>query len=434
MRIVEEQQLNTFVEELKAYKAKNGHPLSFYGNIRELPDVSLQSFSFARDMEFFDEVSFILSVIVSIIKHPHISNKREEVIIRVEQAKSLQANEFKQVLQDPKLWKQHGAEMLPEEVHYYQHVDELRIYENCFIVLLVKLLDADLQKYADFYISILPSVGGVTLYKDLDAKEVGAAIRAVDRLRRKIRFIKNTYFFKEVSKGQPISKNIKPTNILLKDRLYRHCFKFYRKFIRYEDEGVLIGDLRDYYYTLILKELQRLEFHVFYRRSNKVSKNPCLSFIRGNFELKLNFEEKTRGILLTSQLRSAPHLTARHLLLFDPNGDGTGATANTKKYDTVSVMSVWNLYLLEEALEKALKNPHTEGQLVDYWIGAAVNTVHGDKEIYSRYCPVCRSKNVDADGDGVRCVCRICRSEYIFYQDEKANGADAIWFVKQRRS
>ena len=41
-----------------------------------------------------------------------------------------------------------------------------------------------------------------------------------------------------------ISKNIKATNILTKDRKYKFCFKFYRKFITYLDEATIIKDFR----------------------------------------------------------------------------------------------------------------------------------------------------------------------------------------------
>ena len=123
----------------KDFTTKYQDAESFYKHVRKLENVSLQSFSFDRDMEFFGEASFITSVIISIMAHPHISNKREEVVIRAEQAQNLSVEAFQRVLKDSTLWKEKDLEMLPEYVYHYQHVDEIRIYENQFIVLYCKI-------------------------------------------------------------------------------------------------------------------------------------------------------------------------------------------------------------------------------------------------------------------------------------------------------
>ena len=47
---------------------------------------------------------------------------------------------FLKTMQDASLWKHNkDNEMIPEQVHYYQNVDELRIYENIFIMALIYL-------------------------------------------------------------------------------------------------------------------------------------------------------------------------------------------------------------------------------------------------------------------------------------------------------
>ena len=208
MRIIEEYQLKNYNQNLKEFTTKYKDAESFYKHVNKLENVSLQSFSFDRDMEFFGDASFIMSVIISIIAHPHISNKREEVVIRAEQAQNIDVEAFQRVLKDSTLWKERDLEMLPEYVYHYQHVDEVRIYENQFIVLLIDLLDDELQKYSEFYVSMIPSFDSEKENK-LDAESTEKALSMIDGLKRKIRYIKNSYFYKEVSRGLKISKNIK---------------------------------------------------------------------------------------------------------------------------------------------------------------------------------------------------------------------------------
>ena len=46
----------------------------------------------------------------------------------------------------------------------------------------------------------------------------------------------------------------------MKDRLYNLCFKFYRKFIKYEDKESLFKDFKNYYHCLILKVFKNNNF------------------------------------------------------------------------------------------------------------------------------------------------------------------------------
>ena len=229
MRFIETKKLNDYIIGTGSFLTDNIVE-NFSERLDALEKVSLQSFSIENDKKFLRDVSAVLNVIVSIIYHPHISNKREEVIIRIEQAQQIGQEAFLNTIRDSKLWKAHDARMIPEEVYYYQHIDELRIYENRFIGFLIDLIDKELAKFSAFYLSRLPTL--TSLDSTLDSSQVGSVIVDIDRLRRKTQFIKNTYFYREVSKGKPISHKIQPTNILLKDRLYRFCFKFYRSFAR----------------------------------------------------------------------------------------------------------------------------------------------------------------------------------------------------------
>ena len=51
-----------------------------------------------------------------------------------------------------------------------------------------------------------------------------------------------------------------------------------------------------------------------------------------------------------------------------------------------------------------------------------------NKEVYSRYCPICKSKNLDEDNSYY--YCSDCKAIYTF---KKSNDKDTIWLISTRR-
>lgn len=86
MKLIEELKLKEVIKKIRKYKDEHRSIKFFYRDLDNLKLPSLQDFSFKKDDEFFDEVNFILSVIVSIIAHPSLSNKGEDIIVRSELA------------------------------------------------------------------------------------------------------------------------------------------------------------------------------------------------------------------------------------------------------------------------------------------------------------------------------------------------------------
>ena len=192
MRFIETKKLNDYILSTGNFLGEVT-PEDFSERLNALDTISLQEFSIEHDRSFLREVASVLNVIVSIIYHPHISNKHEEVIIRIELAQQTSREDFLDTVRDSKLWKEHDARMIPEEVHYHQYIDELRIYENRFIGFLIDVIDKELAKFSTFYLSRLPVIDSAT--STLDRGQIGEAIVEIDRLRRKTQFIKNTRFY-----------------------------------------------------------------------------------------------------------------------------------------------------------------------------------------------------------------------------------------------
>ena len=140
MKLIEEKFLKSSIEQLNNYAKDNCGFLDFFNKIDSILPQSLQEQSFKEDLNFLNDVGFILSVITSIISKPHIASTGEEIIIRSELAPALSNEMFQKTLRDSTLWTEEGMDMVPQYVHYYQHVDELKIYENIFIVYLINLI------------------------------------------------------------------------------------------------------------------------------------------------------------------------------------------------------------------------------------------------------------------------------------------------------
>ena len=382
--------------------------------------MSLQTFSIEHDRSFLREVSSVLNVIVSIIYHPHISNKREEVIIRIEQVQQVSQEAFLDTLKDGKLWKKHDLKMIPEEIHYHQHEDELRIYENRFIGFLVDVIDRELAKFSAFYISRLPTL--TVLDKTLDSKQIGAVIAEIDRLRRKTQFIKGTYFYKEVSKGKPISSKIQPTNILLKDRLYHFCFRFYRSIARYEDISTAKNDLRSYYMILLFKELSRSGF------APKSLRRGKYVFENSDFVITLTETDKCT-LSIETVCHSISDTPSRHILGFfvESEKQGSDVDLDTDGYEGAEMISLWELCYADGGVLSSFRTG-TEEELICEWLATKINKVASDKNIYKKYCPVCRSRGID-NTDGIY-ICPSCDSRYMFGSESEEG---TVWFRKIRR-
>ena len=260
MRIIEESKLKKNISQLNNYKKANKLVKDYYNNLDSLKLTSLQSLSYDQDIAFFDEVSFILNVIASIISHPHLSNKGEDIVIRSELAGHISVDSFQRMFKEPSFWKEKDLEMKPEYVHHYQYTDEIKIFENIFIGMIIKLIDQELNEYSNFYNQLIPSIEDNNLDELLENEDTEIALNKLQVLQRKVRYIKNTYFYKEVSKVKLLLKNIQPTNILVKDRLYNYCYRFYKKFIQYVDQDSLIADFSNYYYGLVIKALKKKGF------------------------------------------------------------------------------------------------------------------------------------------------------------------------------
>lgn len=420
MRIIEENLLKDITLQLNQYSNIYNNLSEFYDGLSGLNIESVQKESFQKDLEFFDELSLILSVISSIIARPHISNKGEDVILRGDQAQNISNESFQKTLRDSSLWKEKNLEMVPEYVHHFEINDEIKIYENVFVGMIIKLIDNELKKYSEFYSSLLPTVDYTKIIPINRNEYVEEAIRKIDVMIRKVSHLKNTYFYKEVSKVTLPPEKIQPTNILVKNRLYNMCYKFYRKFIRYDDQAEVAKDLRMYYYYLILKVFEKNDFILDKGKSKDINN---ISLKNKDFLVDLtNHEEE--GIILKISLKNDPEIKATHVLYTNHDKKLSERFVKNKKAISNYVISIWNLIDLNNN-QSVFKSLKSEERLVEYWVDSKFQETPAKIEVYSRYCPSCKSKDLEEDGKLIHC--QNCHTVYIFKPNRKV-----IWFVDLR--
>lgn len=402
----------------------NGGLVGAYSHAESAGDFSLQKISYEEDYSYFKEALSLLGIILSIAEKPHVSTRREEVFARIEQAGQLSADDFKRVCRDGSLWKRRGVKMVPEELYYFRNEDELCIYENRFIVLLIDLIGREITELKRVYGERLPRIGENT--DELYAGDAGMALDFARNIEKRVAYLKNTGFYKIVGKEKPLKGRISPTNILLKDLKYRACFKFYNGFLKYQCEGEEAEDLRSIIKIYILKSLKKLGFDL------KEGKN-LNEYKACDKEFSLNFDFNKKGAVILDVTHKISKKTVKYALFAE---DGRSAEAaeefasgdDGKNFCSVEMIGEWSLKdgVTHELLSRA---GQTEEEMIYSWLASKIRLIRADSSVYKKYCPACGVSGVyESDGDF---SCPNCGTRYAFTQN--SSGESVIWICKLRR-
>lgn len=413
--------LDVIQQRIDAYNRENPTFKDYHENIEKLNIGSLQEIACQKDWAYLRKISTVLNVIMSIVAHPHISNRQEEIVTRIEQAKQLSNEDFSRVMKNGSLWKRYNLRMVPENVYYYQNVDELCIYENQFVCLVTDLLLKELNEYTNFYIKMLPSMKNGIL-PCLDGRKPQKILVYADGLKRRITYLKNTRFYKEVSKSKPISRNIQRTNILLKDNLYHRVYRFYREYLGTEERFITYNFMYEYLSVRITKELFSRGFKPLKRKKGDIK-----IFENASFLLSLAPYNQNRGLVLeiTEKLSQK---TTKHLMMLSLSAWFSDIEKAETGYDAVDALSMWASVNVSKNAED-FEEIFTEDEIVKKYFDDKLCLSVTKSDVYTRYCPVCRERNV-VETNGLY-SCSRCSSRYVF--TKTIGGEDAVWFLRLRR-
>ena len=87
------------------------------------------------------------------------------------------------------------------------------------------------------------------------------------------------------------------------------------------------------------------------------------------------------------------------------------------------------MYNLEHLEKPIFSKTIKESELINHWVNSKFESAVVKKELYQKYCPVCRSTNLDSNNNLYHC--ENCGTEYVFKDVDEVQ--DVIWFVKVRR-
>ena len=437
MKKSEEVNLTNQIELIHAYLKKHKDLDSFFQGIDDLSLISIQDLSFEKDIEFFHELSFILSVILSIISKPHLNNKREEIIARSGEVSSVSEEDFQKTLKDTSIWKEKERGVLtPEYLYYHNYEDDIKIYENIFIVHLINEISLIIDHYSSLYVSLL-NVASVNSNKlIMDGSYQIKAMDAANLVSRRISQIKDTYFYKEVSRAKNKPKVFYPTNILLKDRLYNICFKFYKKMYQYEEKEELNSQLFTYYFTLIIKVLHEQQYKV--DKKMKISLYQDKELIIPN---QMIFDSDDTLITLDSDISNKSFkftykdkldgLSSSHLLIINDDPTFSNVTTPSVEDDifTVEYLSLWHLGKIKKGnIELVNETLMSEKEMVESFINSHHFIVMASEKVYSSYCPSCKNKNLIEYNGYYHCP--DCGSIFKFLKGKQDETSNLIVFAK----
>lgn len=382
---------------------------------------ALCSFSFTpiqnaylkKDLEFLHEVNFILSIITSIVSKPFLNNTSNEIIVRSGQAGSLSNDDFNKTLKDPSFWKRTKEGMIPERVFYREYIDEIKTYENYFVVQTINTISKYIDNYQASYTRLINNLASGLTTSSVDLDEL---IVLIDKIERKLKSIKGTYFYKVINKDHKVITSIVATNILLDNQLYNAVFKFYKNVTIFGDNNTINHTLAIYYFCLLIKEI--------ITRGLKYNGEDTMF----DFSNKLSFENKNleMGICLLNNNHLAIDLLNKeidHLEKIDIIIEHNLHELNTtdeffKQFDSVNFLSIWNYgYLIDNKMVIVNTNPVSEEKMIEGIIISYYLKQKGSKIIYSKYCPICKKQEIVFNEDNNIYTCLACHSEYMMKDD-----------------
>ncbi len=394
---------------------------SFYSNLDSLNLPSVQDLYFDHDLNYFNEVERVLSYIYTISQRPHINVKTNDLVVRADIAAQLNETDRIMTIQDTSTWRKKGNELTPEYVHYHEYVDQLAIYENIFIVYLLNLIGDDLVKYQIFYVSTLNRYDYKSNNLSLNQEKQESAIKLLNRLLNLVSRLKDTRFYKEVSKAKSnIGGQIVPTNILMQSPLYRRCFIFYNDFISSENTEQINNDLTNYYYVLILQNLKEKKYKFdgkeipTYRKGNSSFVIPqTITLDSKEQEITLSYNKNNKSLIMTCLFKKE-NLTYRNGLsiLSDSAHPFIPTLKDKKDFDCFSYLTPWDLSILNQDDDlELIYSLCSEKELVNRFIESHTSIVYGNKDIYTKYCPICKKNTVKINEMGLY-SCDHCHSTY----------------------
>lgn len=445
--------------------------LEFTNNLKKIGNnpagfyVALDSFKYTRPYDFdeekrkFEELKTVTDKIVSIVYNPAFHTEKSEIILRSELSGKLSHESFSDTMRDPSLWKEKRGEMVPEYVHTVENIDTIDIYENRFIALLINEINDNLETIIDDITPMVESIGehyqnnlftfgpysplrnmrqkeypySPFLLKGNEEKEELYSLLL--RIRKRVKHLKDTEFYKITSK-HPISHSIKPTNILIHDKLYSYCFKYYMANMRKEGNEEKRREILYYNYFLVsllrsLKEMKYLKKKempkLSFDNEDRLHFSPFkMKYLPFSFLIKEDSERLGIYIDVILHYDNKDEKSSYYLFTKEKYGEKNSSSfvsLKEEKNDSKVILVTCNNLLKEydSVLTLSYRRNRNKALLGDLLSSFNI-LIDANRELYSEMCPVCGKNKTIFNGQEY--LCQNCHSEYTM---DKYSNKTLLW-------
>ena len=217
------------------------------------------------DPEFIEKIERVIPSLEEIVVNPHKFINEFAEVVQVEKARKLTPRAVKYMAQNA----DHVSEVLddgrviPKKILNVYVDDDLKIYENRFIMTLINRLQIFIElrhKYIREHgdtrnsdqitikreVQVEDSLFTVdaTITMSVPSDDEGAResnmdlLERLENIRRRTQFLVNSRFMREMAKAVPVSDPIAQTNIIRLNWAYQDAFKLWNFIHRYEELGI----------------------------------------------------------------------------------------------------------------------------------------------------------------------------------------------------
>ena len=409
-----------------------------------------------EDKGFIDDAKRTLDILQAIFRKPHLSIKNEEAIIRSGLAPSIDAQSFLKTIEDSSLWKRKNGVMTPTHVHVNLSTDTFVLYENIFICRVLDFIFTELNSLHRTYEKRVGSLENLFETNEVTYSEYGfiskmnqfgypynnilddenkstyQKTKAVSSLIKKCVLLKTTPFYKEVSMAKAKRKEIIMTNILLKDRRYFLCYKFYKQYLATTSDAELLEHYKDYIFLRMVKDLKNDFIFTPYAHRTKIKydKNLCFNGRISLYNKLFNYyiEKENDGFKISVKLRKDEKVATYYYLIpilevNDENLKAVQTLVNDKLeegFENVIVLTLRNnsRYHHNIVCLSFFQDDDREGALMNIFRSYSL-IFKADLSIYEEVCPTCGKKSIRKVKSIFNCGNCLCKYKHISIDEDK---------------
>lgn len=444
----------TFIETL-VHQITEKYPQEFYyksflSDLKYKRIIMTQE-SYPLEKEWITKCQKVIEKIQAITNNLRINVKYIKDVKRAEDASKMDRQAMHMTIKDSKLWKEkENGQYSVEFIHTNAIEDDIAIYENKFIKLLIdklhifiktyiyqlsKEMGSVYQTFKSFDVSY-QRVDEISAYKryhrqkfsvlTINEDETAKLYNQLYQLEKKMMQLKNSTLYLVCSKEKDIQENIQMTNIIINEPNYNYCYKFYKKLK--DTYAIAKIDSIIYFNFVILKLFEALHQTGFDEPDSKEKKgfsydlDGCLelknaTFFKEDVLLFINTLPKFSFEIQIIQMNMDQKETLSCKLFFQVVPSFESSFSQTqldrfikkyqqeKKYDMAYIITADDLDFSQVFSIQTTKNE----TFIDF-IYALGSTLEGMHIIYDKKCPVCGSMMILKDEKDLNCT--ICHSSW----------------------